>query len=218
MSRSLELVWIVSCAVAMSSCDSGSASSQNDIAKALDTKKAAPKEDAKKETKAAPPKVDPTAAPWTYEAVMTALTPGTKAVYKRSGTDAKGKKAGGELTYVVRGSTKDAAATSYTIEPDPGTNKASSQVANAPWSQLSPFFAMEKVETNVKGRESVTVPAGTFEASVAELSDFFGNKKTVWMIVDQPGIYAKVVDAGNSGDEADKTEITYELVSVQRGE
>ena len=38
------------------------------------------------------------------------------------------------------------------------------------------------------------------------------------MIVDQPGIYAKVVDAGNAGDDADKTEITYELVSVQRGQ
>jgi hypothetical protein len=201
----------------MSSCDSGGPS-QNDIAKAVEQKKEAPKEDPKKETKAAPPKVDPNAAPWTHETVMTGLTAGTKAVYKRSGTDAKGKKVGGELTYVVRGSSMDGAATSYTIEPDPGTNKASSQIANSSWSQLSPFFAMEKVETAVKGRESVTVPAGTFEASVAELSDFFGNEKTVWMIVDQPGIYAKVVDAGNAGDDADKTEITYELVSVQRGQ
>ncbi|HET6585255.1 MAG TPA: hypothetical protein VFG69_17475 [Nannocystaceae bacterium] len=217
MSRAQKWAWIVSGVVAMSSCG-GDKQGSVDIAKALETKKEAPKAETKKDTKAAPPKVDPNAPPWGWEAVMAALTPGTKAVYKRMGTDAKGKKAGGELTYVVRGSSKEGAATSYTIEPDPGTNKASSQIANTPWSQLSPFFAMEKVETSVKGRESVTVPAGTFEASVAELSDFFGNKKTVWMIVDQPGIYAKVVDAGNASDDADKTEITYELVSVQRGE
>ena len=218
MKRALKWAWWVSCIAATSACDSGKGSSSADIAKALETKKAAPKEEPKTDTKAAPPKVDPTAAPWNHDTVMAGLTAGTKVVYKRSGTDAKGKKAGGELTYVVRGSTKEGAATSYTIEPDPGTNKASSQIANTPWSQLSPFFAMEKVETSVKGRESVTVPAGTFEASVAELSDFFGNKKTVWMIVDQPGVYAKVVDAGNAGDDGDKTDITYELVSVQRGQ
>lgn len=216
MNRTLQL-WIVSLSTAMAACDSDKGSQSSAIAKAVDTKPP-PKVEAKPDTKAAPPKVDPMAPPWTSDAVMAALKTGTKVVYKRSGTDAKGKKAGGELTYQVRGAQMDSAATSYTIEPDPGTNKASSQIANTGWSNLSPFFAMEKTETKVLGRESVTVPAGTFETSKAELSDFFGNKKTVWMIVDQPGIYAKVVDAGNEGDAADKTEITYELVSVQKGE
>jgi len=217
MNRTLQM-WIVSCATAMSACDGDKGSQSNAIAKAVDTKPPAKVEPTKTDSKAAPPKVDPMAPPWTSDGVMAALKSGTKVVYARSGTDAKGKKAGGQLTYLVRGAQMDSAATSYTIEPDPGTNKASSQIANTSWSNLSPFFAMEKTETKVLGRESVTVPAGTFEASKAELSDFFGNKKTVWMIVDQPGIYAKVVDAGNEGDAADKTEITYELVSVQLGE
>jgi hypothetical protein len=217
MKRTLQM-WIVSFTTTVSACDSDKASSSNDIAKALETKAPPKVEPTKTDTKAAPPKVDPMAPPWTSDSVMAALKAGTKVVYARSGTDAKGKKASGQLTYLVRGAQMDGAATSYTIEPDPGTNKASSQIANTSWSNLSPFFGMEKTETKVLGRESVTVPAGTFETSKAELTDFFGNKKTVWMIVDQPGISAKVVDAGNEGDAADKTEITYELVSVQLGE
>lgn len=198
-------------------CDSDKPSASSSIAKALEVKEA--KKEEKADDKAAPkapPEVDEKAPPWTVDAVQTAIRPGTKLKYARSGTDAKGKKAAGELTYVVRSASMDGAATSYTIEPDPGTNKASSQIANTSWSNLGPFFAMEKAELTVTGRESVTVPAGTFQASVAELKDFFGNQKRVWMIVDQPGIYAKVVDAGNAGDESDKTEITYELVSVER--
>jgi hypothetical protein len=216
MNRTLQ-IGLVSLVTTLAACDSGKSSGSVDFAKALEQKPPPKVEAAKSDAKAAPPKVDPLAPPWKPDAVSAALTAGTKVVYARSGTDAKGKKAGGELTYVVRSATMEAAATSYTIEPDPGTNKASSQIANTSWSNLSPLFAMEKPEAKVLGRESVTVPAGTFEASKAELSDFFGNKKTVWMIVDQPGIYAKVVDAGNDGDAADKTEITYELVSVQRG-
>ena len=217
MNRTLQL-WIVSFSTSMSACDSDKGSSSSDIAKALETKAPPKLEPAKADTKAAPPKVDPMALPWSSDTVMAALKSGTKVVYARSGTDAKGKKAGGQLTYQVRGAQMDGVGTSYTIDPDPGTNKASSMVANTSWSSLSPFFAMEKTESKVIGREPVTVPAGTFETTKAELTDFFGNKKTVWMIVDQPGIYAKVVDAGNEGDAADKTEITYELVSVQKGE
>jgi hypothetical protein len=59
--------------------------------------------------------------------------------------------------------------------------------------------------------ESVQVPAGTFDTVVVELRDFFGAHQTVWLIKDKPGIYAKVVDHGNQQDEADKTEMTYEL-------
>jgi hypothetical protein len=217
MHRTLS-IGIVALVLASAACGGDRSSGSVDFAKAVETKPPAKVGETKTDVKAEPPKVDPTAPPWSPDAIEAALTAGTKVVYARSGTDAKGKKVGGELTYVVRGSTKEGAATSYTIEPDPGTNKASSQIANTSWSRLSPLFAMEKTETKVLGRESVTVPAGTFEASKAELADFFGNKKTVWMIVDQPGVYAKVVDHGNEGDAADKTEIAYELVSVQRAQ
>jgi putative ubiquitin-RnfH superfamily antitoxin RatB of RatAB toxin-antitoxin module len=70
----------------------------------------------------------------------------------------------------------------------------------------------------VVGKESVTVPAGTFEATKIELKDFFGNQKTVWLAADKPGIYVKVVDQGNTADDKDKTEVAHELVKVVAGQ
>ncbi len=160
-----------------------------------------------------PKPVDPTALPWSIDDVRSALAAGTKLVYVRSGVDAKGKKVGGKLTYLLRATNDEGATTSYTVDPDPGTNLASSQAAHVPWSNSGPFFAMERPTSKVSGRESVTVPAGTFEASVAEVDDFFGNHKKLWMIVDKPGVYAKVVDGG-ANDPADKTEITLELEAI----
>ncbi len=184
------------------------------IAKAVAVEKKADTKEVKVEAR--PKKVDPTAPPWTVDAVRAAMQPGTKLVYTRAGTDAKGKKAGGKLTYALSNTSDDGATTSYTVDPDPGTNKASSQPANTPWSTWSPFFAMEKPTVTISGREAVTVPAGTFEASKAELADFFGNHKTVWMIVDKPGIYAKVVESPNTSTEGDKTSITYELTELPK--
>ncbi len=191
-------------------------STSGSIAKALETPaKAEAKSDAKSDGKAkAKPAPDPNAPPWTPAQVKSAIAAGTKLAYARSGTDAKGKKVGGTLTYVVAKIGDDGPVTSYTIDPDPGTNAASSQLATVPWSNLSPLFAMEKPTVTVSGRESVTVPAGTFECSRAQLEDFFGNSKTVWMIVDRPGIYAKVEDHGSARDEADKTEIVLELTAL----
>lgn len=190
-------------------CDDKGSDAGKSIAKALETpKKEEPKADAKPKPKPAP---DPNAPPWTYETVRDAIAPGTKVVYARSGVDAKGKKVGGKLTYVVSSADKDGPTTSYTIDPDPGTNKASAMPATTPWTAASPFFAMEKPTITIVGTESVTVPAGTFEAKKAEVKDFFGNGKTVWMIVDKPGLYAKVVDSGN---DSDKQEIVFELVAL----
>lgn len=191
-----------------SACDDKGSASQS-IAKAVDQPR---KEEPKTETKAKPkPAPDPNAPPWTYEQVRDAMAPGTKVVYARSGVDAKGKKVGGKLTYVLSGADKDGATTSYTVDPDPGTNKASAMPATAPWAAASPFFAMEKPTVTMAGEESVTVPAGTFTAKKAEMKDFFGNAKTVWMIVDKPGLYAKVVDTGN---DADNAELVYELAAL----
>ena len=205
-------------ALAVACGGGGDKPASQSISKAL-----APPAPAKSESKDAPaPKKkekDPNALenPWTLDAVRAALDPGVKAVYARSGTDAKGKKAGGELTYVLRRNTDDGAGTSFTIEPDPGTNKASSMIATTPWSNLSPFFAVEKPKVEVVARESVTVPAGTFEHTAkVEITDFFGSHKTAWLIADQPGIYAKVIDHGNENDEKDRTEVVHELVRVER--
>lgn len=69
------------------------------IAKAVAVEKKADTKEVKVEAR--PKKVDPTAPPWTVDAVRAAMQPGTKLVYTRAGTDAKGKKAGGKLTYAL---------------------------------------------------------------------------------------------------------------------
>jgi hypothetical protein len=206
---------MISLVALLLACDSGKKqpSAADAIAKAVAVEKKADTKDAKIEAR--PKKVEPTDPPWTIDAIRGALQPGMKAVYQRSGNDAKGKKVAGKLTYALSNTSDDGATTSYTVDPDPGTNKASSQPANTPWSTLSPFFAMEKPTVTITGREEVTVPAGKFTASKADLSDFFGNKKTVWMIVDKPGIYAKVQESPNAGGGDDKTSITYELLELK---
>ncbi len=196
--------------------DKKAAKAEGSIANALEPSKVEKKED---DAKVEPKKKDPTALenPWSFEDVRTALEPGTELVYKRSGTNAKGKKIDDELTYLLRKNTDDGAGTSYTVEPDNGSNDASSQVAMSPWGKLSPFFAMEKPTEKVLAREPVEVPAGKFDnCAKIELADFFGNKKTVWAVSDKPGIYAKVVDHGNDGDEKDKTEIVHELSKIDK--
>lgn len=206
-------------ALSLLSCGGGTPPTSESFAKVAEPSlnKAAMKKDDAPPTKAEPKPIDEKALPWTHDVMRAALTPGTKLVYKRTGTDAKGKKVDGKLTYLLRSSGEEGAGTSYTVEPDPGSNKASSMIATTPWSRLSPFFGADKVESTVLRRESVKVPAGEFTTSVVELKDFFGNQKTVWMVVDKPGIYAKVVDAGNAGDEKDKTELTLELESIEVG-
>jgi hypothetical protein len=189
------------------------AAPKSDAAKADAPKAEAPKTDA---PKADPPKADPTAAPWSDVQVRDAMVAGTKLVYARTGTNAKGKKIDDSVTFVLRANTSEGAGTSFTIDPDPGTNAASSQVATMAWTKQSPFFAMEKAEVKISGRESVVVPAGTYDASVAELTDFFGNTKTVYMIVDKPGVYAKVLEKANAAaDPKDKTDLVYELKAIE---
>jgi hypothetical protein len=206
------IVWVLASWVATTSACDDKGSAGQSIAKALEAPKK--EEPAAKAAPKAKPAPDPNAPPWTLAAVRDAMPAGTKVVYARSGTDAKGKKVSGKLTYVLSDAAKDGPTTSYTIDPDPGTNKASAMPATAPWSAASPFFAMEKPTMTIVGRESITVPAGTFDTAKAEVKDFFGNAKTVWMIVERPGLYAKVVDGGNAADDADKTEIVYELAAL----
>jgi hypothetical protein len=200
----------------------GPASTPAGNAEAKAEAKAATKAEAKAEAKAdadPPPAADPTKNPWKEGAIRELLTPGSKVVYARKGTDRKGKKVDDEITFMLQRNADDGAGTSFTIAPDPGTNAATSQVATTGWSDLSPFFAMEKVAATIEGRESLTVAAGTFETSKAVLKDYFQNEKQVWLIVEQPGVYAKVVEVANTlADESDKTDLTYELKAFTRGE
>jgi hypothetical protein len=178
----------------------------------LDAKRKAAEEAKKKDVKV---EKDPNALelPWSSDETKAALEMGTTVEYSVTGTDAKGKPV--EDIYYGEIKANDAA--------EVGVNKyhgkmakdpVASQVAKLPWGSFSPFFPMEKPEHELVKLESVTVPAGSFDAVVVELRDFFGAHQTAWLIKDKPGVYAKVVDHGNANDEADKIEITYELTKI----
>ena len=89
------------------------------------------------------------------------------------------------------------------------------QVATHDWSRLSPCFPVEKPTTELVGRESVETPAGAFDTVSANLQGFFGARRTVYMIPDRPGVYAKVVDHPNVNEESDQTALTYLLEQVK---
>ena len=88
------------------------------------------------------------------------------------------------------------------------------QALSIPWDKRSPFFQVERATSKLTGRETIEVGAGKFDCITAELTGFFGAHKTIWMPIGKPGIYAKVVDHGNANDEADQTEMVYELASI----
>jgi hypothetical protein len=49
---------------------------------------------------------------------------------------------------------------------------------------------------------------------VLEIKGFFGSHRTVWAIPDKPGVYAKVVEHPNAAEKNDRTDLTYELLSI----
>jgi hypothetical protein len=152
--------------------------------------------------------------PWTPDAMQASLQMGLQLEYKVVGTDAKGKPVEDTYFAEVKGSSPSEVGVSQYLgamkdEPIAG------QVAKTPWDQFSPFFLVERAEHELVKQESVTVPAGTFDTVVVELQGFFGAHKTVWMIKDKPGIYAKVVDHGNTKEEDNQTaEMTFELTKI----
>ena len=155
--------------------------------------------------------------PWTFENVRDAMEMGTVVVYRRSGTDLNGKKVDGQFRWVVRSSSADEVGSSGTVVGG-GEGQPSGEVAKAKWTQDSPFFALENPTRELVKREKVTVPAGEFDCVVAEIKGFFGNRKTVWMIIDKPGVYAKVLELHNEAEEKDKTNLTWELEEITKVE
>jgi hypothetical protein len=162
---------------------------------------------------------DPTkvALPWTFEQVRANMELGTVLVYDRSGKDAKGKKVDDEFRWIVRRAADDEVGTSGTVIGG-GDDQPSGEIAMAKWTKFSPFFAVENVEHELEARETLTVPAGEFDCIVADLKGFFGNRKKVWMVIDKPGVYAKVVELPNEAEEKDKTDLTWELKEITKVE
>lgn len=155
--------------------------------------------------------------PWTFDGVKTTLVIGTNLVYDMEGTDKKGKPIADELHGEIHGHDNlDVKILEYKASQK--DIPAVMQPQGHPWGKLSPFFHVEQSETKLLRKESVQVPAGSFDCVVAEITGYFGNHLTVWMIADKPGIYAQVVEHPNTKNtEAaaeNPTDVTYRLASL----
>lgn len=203
-------------------CDGGKkepsvseALTQSDM-KAKEAKEAKAAEDAKLAEAAKKAKSGVLEHPWTFDEVKAGLPPGTALAYAMSGKNAKGKPVSDRMLAEVRGSSDTDVKVLFYKESQKA-DPAVTQPQGYAWDKLSPFFHVERSETKILRPETVQVPAGSFDCVVADVTGFFGNSYTVWMIVDKPGLYAKVVEHPNTGADAkDKTEITYELASIEQ--
>lgn len=188
--------------------------------KAADEKAAKAADDAKLADAAKKAKEGALEHPWSFDQVKSGLPVGTALAYEMSGKNAKGKPVSDRLLGEVKGgSDTDVKIVQYK-ESQKG-DPAVTQPQGYAWDKLSPFFHVEQSKTEIVRRESVEVPAGKFDCVVAEVTGFFGNHFTVWMIADKPGIYAKVVEHPNTGAATegkgkDQTEITYALASIEQ--
>jgi hypothetical protein len=194
-------------------CDSDKPSMSEALAQA-DAKEAARKEaEAKKKAEIQVDKSDELELPWSFDALKAKLEMGTVLVYEVKGIDAKGKPVEDEYRCEIKATNPSDVGVVQHFESK-RNDVTAKQVAMHDWSRLSPCFDVEKPTTEVVGRESVEAPAGSFETVVADLQGFFGARRTVYMIPDRPGVYAKVVDHPNANEENDQTELTYLLSQV----
>jgi len=159
--------------------------------------------------------------PWAFDTVKANLKIGTTLTYAMEGTDAKGKPIEDQLHGEIHGH-DDLDVKIMQYKDSQKDIPAVMQPQGHPWGKLSPFFHVDQSETKLLRTESVQVPAGTFDTVVAEVSGYFGNHMTVWMITDQPGVYAKVVDHPNTKNDdvkaAQPTDVTYELTAIAHEE
>lgn len=154
--------------------------------------------------------------PWKFEDVEGSLKIGLVLDYEITGTDIKGEPVEDRLHAEIVGHEKlDIKILEY--KQSQASTPAVTQPQGHPWSNLSPFFHVEQNKVKLERKESIEVPAGTFDCVVADVSGYFGKHLTVWMIADKPGIYAQVVEHPNakSAEEGDPTEITFRLASMK---
>ena len=204
--------------LALGACDDKKPSMAEAMKKADEeaAKQKAEAEEKKKAVKTEPTLADdPTKVehPWNVDKVRSALQMGTVVLYKVSGTDAKGKAVTDQYRGEVKGTNENDVAIIQTLMSAADKPQAK-QALSLPWDKVSPFFNVERATVELAGRETVEVPAGSFDSIKAELNGFFGAHITVWMPIEKPGVYAKVIDHGNANEEGDQTEMVYELESV----
>ncbi|MCA9711319.1 MAG: hypothetical protein KDK70_36105 [Myxococcales bacterium] len=209
--------------VLLVACGGGKESMSDALAKAdkkdQEAKEAKDAEAAKAAEQAKKAKEGVIEHPWTFDAVKTNLKIGTKLVWAMEGQDKKGKPIEDQLHGEIHGH-DDLDVKIMEYKDSQKDIPAVMQPQGHPWGKLSPFFHVDQSETKLLRQESVTVPAGTFDCVVAEVTGYFGNHLTVWMIADQPGIYAQVVQHPNTKNEdaqaEQPTDVTFKLVSIAR--
>jgi hypothetical protein len=212
MSRASLLALLLSPALALLACDKS--------ADKADDKKVADKSDkadAAKSDKAEPPADKPKKLenPWERGAVKETMKMGTTLVYKQTGKDAAGKDVEDDYQCQVKASSAEGAGVLCNGVNHPSKDKGANEVATTPWTDLSPFFAVEQPQTKLISRGDLTVPAGTFDTIEIEVKGFFGDDYTFWLIADKPGVYAKVIKRANSTTEGDQTNLTFELAKLE---
>ena len=153
--------------------------------------------------------------PWAVDGLADILKPGTKLTYKQKGKDAAGKDVEDDYACVVKTASAREVGTVCNGVNHPSKDKGANEVATVDWSEYSPFFAVSQPKAELVERADLTVPAGTFDTVQVKVEDFFGNSYTFWMIADKPGIYAKVHKHANVNTEDDKTDMVFELASIE---
>lgn len=153
--------------------------------------------------------------PWASDALADVLKRGTKLTYKQTGKDAAGKDVEDDYLCEVKSASAREVGTVCNGVKHPSKDKGANEVATVDWSVYSPFFAITDPTAELVERADLTVPAGTFDTVQVKVKDFFGNSYTFWMIADKPGIYAKVHKHSNVNTEDDKTDLVFELASIE---
>jgi len=81
------------------------------------------------------------------------------------------------------------------------------------YDQYNKLFPLEEDTFRVVGEEEITVTAGTFNCSVIEATGSFDENIKLWMIIDKPGILAKVIK--DNLDESFGHYYLYELQEIK---
>lgn len=151
--------------------------------------------------------------PWTLEDLQQAFRPGVKITYSRSGTNDEGEEVGGTSVFEVVEATEQQVHIAASWE-DPLNQEWGSGPIETDWESAMFLESLSGAEIEVVGSERVEIPAGVFDTVVVELThDFFGTTDRYWLVPDQPGVYARVVDYGK---EEDDQEIVLTLQEVRR--
>ena len=146
--------------------------------------------------------------PWTAKAIKNATKVGEVLVYKMGGTDNNGFDQNYDFHYeVIKIDGNNIELKSRKIDPADGKQYGDgSHDTLFAKDGTSPYFDEMRPKLKILKTEKIKVTAGSFDCTVVEMKSMFGDIKTVWMINDKPGIYAKVT----------QEKLIYELKSIAR--